>query len=69
MFCVGILALEPPAFALKIQKKYRKKNRKKRKEEKKERHKDETSTNNHLQKTMGEVILGNLTPLAKSIKH
>ena len=47
----------------KIPEKYNKNN------EKKERHKDETSTNNHLQKTMGEVILGNLTPLAKSIKH
>ena len=35
----------------------------------KERHTDETSTNNHLQKTMGEVISGNLTPLAKSMKH
>ena len=37
--------------------------------DKKERHKDETSTNHHLQKTTGEVIFKNVTPLAKSIKH
>ena len=39
------------------------------KKDKKERHDDKTSTNHHLQNTMGEVILENLTPLAKSIKH
>ena len=43
--------------------------KKDKKKDKKERHDDKTSTNHHLQNTTGEVIFGNLTPLAKSIKH
>ena len=50
-------------FTLPFQKK------KTKKKDKKERHKDETSTNRHLQKIRWRVILSNLTPLAKSIKH